>query len=121
MDCWWEVTKRGGVPIVVCHGEIDSASCEPLRDFINSIAETFGYRVIVDLTDVPYIASGPLGMLVGVAGVLRGHDGMLASVCSRGHVSRLIHLMGLDSALLLCQDMPTAYDCIMETGHFMSG
>lgn len=114
MSCSWESEKRGGVPVLRCHGEIDFASGDRLRASINESAEAHGHRVIVDLSDVEYIESAPIGVLLGCAIALTRRGGMLVTVASPGHVARLVRLMGLDSALVLCPTVDVAYDCAIN-------
>lgn len=118
VSCSWESTKRGGVPILRCHGDIDFGSGDRLRASINEAAESHGHRVIVDLSDVSYIESSPIGVLLGCAISLRRHSGILVTVASPGHVARLVRLMGLDSALVLCPTLDVAYDCAIHVDRF---
>ena len=58
---------RDGVEesVVLVDGEVDVSNADQLRDAIDARLEAGTTRVVVDLSDVPYIDSTGIGVLVG--------------------------------------------------------
>jgi anti-sigma B factor antagonist len=59
-----EVTTDGGVTVVTLHGDVDVARGIGLRDLLAEIFATPGGAVVVDVTDVRFLDSSGVGLLV---------------------------------------------------------
>jgi anti-sigma B factor antagonist len=83
-----------GVSLLHAEGEIDVASAP---EFHAGLSDLVGQgTVIVDLSDVSFIDSTGLGVLVGIEKQMRenGHD--LRLVVTQPQITRLLELTGLD-------------------------
>ena len=88
---------REGVGLVVLSGEVDISTAPAFKsDLVALIEEDKVPTVVVDLTDVTFIDSTALGVLIG--GVRRLHPlgGRLLLVASGRAVLRAMSLTGLD-------------------------
>ena len=97
-DPQFEVTVSGqtGVPVLRACGEIDVASAP---EFHASLGELIGREVavvIVDLSEVTFIDSTGLGVLVGAEKEIRGAGRDLRVVVTRPQIRRVLELTGLD-------------------------
>jgi anti-sigma B factor antagonist len=90
------VNKSGDVTIVHVAGEVDVASAPELRSRLEEVGPAEG-RVIVDLTEVGFLDSTGLGVLV--AGWKRFQNGegtsCLSLVVTRPEILRVLEVTGL--------------------------
>jgi anti-sigma B factor antagonist len=84
------------VGVVVLQGEIDIYSAPQFKEVLVNGIEDGAKRVIVDLTDVTFIDSTALGVLVSGAKRVRPRNGTLDIVCSDENIIRIFEITGLD-------------------------
>jgi anti-sigma B factor antagonist len=97
-DASFEVTDAGqsGVPVLGVRGEIDVATSPEMRDHLVRLLEPQPELVIVDLTEVTFIDSTGLGVLVEAIRGARAGGGDLRLVVTQPHIIKLFELTGLD-------------------------
>jgi anti-sigma B factor antagonist len=97
------VTSRelDGCTIVTVSGELDAHSAPVLQAELDPVTALAGARVVVDLTDVAFIDSTGLGVLVATLKHVREVDGHLHVVVSRPRVLKVFTLTGLDAVIAL--------------------
>jgi anti-sigma B factor antagonist len=87
-------TGQGDVPGVALHGEIDIAVGPALEAALeDAIRESVG-AFVIDLTDLDFIESTGLHILVRARALLSREDRALAIVCPHGPVRRAFELTG---------------------------
>jgi anti-sigma B factor antagonist len=89
-------TQHTGVPVLQVRGEIDVATAP---EFHASLTELIGQGravVIVDMTEVSFIDSTGLGVLVSAEKASRAAGHELRLVVTQPHVTKLLALTGLD-------------------------
>ena len=75
-------------------GELDAYTVGQFRE---SLAELAGApRLLIDLSDVPFMDSAGLGALIGGIRRAREAGGDVAVACSRPTLTRLLHTTGFD-------------------------
>ena len=84
------------VAMVVLSGEVDIYSAPQFKETLLRGIEEGAQRVIVDLTQVTFIDSTALGVLVSGAKRVRPQKGALDIVCSDANISRIFEITGLD-------------------------
>lgn len=91
------VSERDGKSIVTAVGEVDVSSAPELRQRLRDQAD--GAFVIVDLTDVTFLDSTGLGVLVAALKRVResSSGGELHLVVSRPQVTKVLEVTGLSS------------------------
>src|ERR1035437_8826881 len=87
-------SDEGGV--VVLQGEIEIYSAPQFKEVLVNGIEDGAKRVIVDLTDVTFIDSTALGVLVSGAKRVRPRNGTLDIVCTDENIIRIFEITGLD-------------------------
>lgn len=97
-----------GLPTITVSGELDWLSCSEFEQRILEAAHRCGECVIVDLTQVTYIESSPLGVLIKIHAGLERQGGDVAIVCAGSEVGRVIHEFGLDHLLPIFPDTQDA-------------
>jgi anti-sigma B factor antagonist len=75
-------------------GELDAYTVASFRDALGELAHQ--PRVVIDLSDVPFMDSAGLGALIGGIRRAREHGGEVAVACSRPTLTRLLHTTGFD-------------------------
>jgi anti-sigma B factor antagonist len=80
-------------------GDIDAATVDPLREELLALVEAeHPDRLVIDLTDVTFMDSTGLGVLVRVRNAQLEHGGDVAVVNAIPRVQRVLTITGLDAA-----------------------
>jgi anti-sigma B factor antagonist len=97
-DATFEITDSGqpGVRVLGVRGEIDVATSPEMRSHLVEMLADRPELVIVDLTDVTFIDSTGLGVLVEAVTGARAGGGDLRLVVTQPKIIKLIELTGLD-------------------------
>lgn len=75
-------------------GELDAYTVAQFREALGEMAEE--ERVVIDLSDVPFMDSAGLGALIGGIRRIREAGGRITVACSRPNLMRLLHTTGFD-------------------------
>ena len=75
-------------------GELDAYTVADFREALVGLADH--PRVVIDLSEVPFMDSAGLGALIGGIRRAREHGGEVAVACSRPTLTRLLHTTGFD-------------------------
>jgi anti-sigma B factor antagonist len=89
-----EVTE-GNVPVLSINGEIDLSKAPDLRERLVTIASTGAPLAIVDLTEVTFLDSTALGVLVSGLKRMRAGGGDLRLVVTRPNLVKVFEITGL--------------------------
>jgi anti-sigma B factor antagonist len=100
--------REGSWSIVDVDGEVDVFTAPRLRERIIELVDKGQYRIIVNLEAVSFMDSTGLGVLVGGLKRVREHDGVLALVCTRRPVLRVLALTGLNRVFPLYETVASA-------------
>jgi anti-anti-sigma factor len=91
------------VAVLSVHGEIDLGTTPMLREALLPVLEHQTGPVVVDLSEVPFMDSTGVHVLVDTLRQLGPQNRPLAIVCPEGgQVHRLLALVGLLDALAVC-------------------
>lgn len=80
-------------------GEIDAYTAPKLRDTLMPKAEQAGAKLFVDLSEVSYMDSTGLGVLVGVFKTVTANNGTLLIDGMTERVKRLFDITGLSDVM----------------------
>ena len=75
-------------------GELDAYTVAQFREALGELTDED--RVIIDLSDVPFMDSAGLGALIGGIRKIRESGGRITVACSRPNLMRLLHTTGFD-------------------------
>ena len=98
------VTRRHERPpwtVISVSGDLDVVGAPELRQEVVSAVAGGDVCLILDLTDVEFIDSFGLGVVIGSVKRVRQRDGDLALVCPEPRVRRVFELCDLDRVLPL--------------------
>jgi anti-sigma B factor antagonist len=85
--------------VATLRGEIDLAAVARMAPALNSLVRSLPHRVILDLTDVSFIDSRGLAMIVHLLHRVESKGGRLVVVCPPGAARQAIELAGVDRLL----------------------
>ncbi len=75
---------------------MDVYSAGMLREEIISQVDAGEYNVVVDLSEVAFLDSTGLGVLVGGLKRVKPHDGQLGIICRQEKILRIFRITGMD-------------------------
>lgn len=95
MDLTLSTRSEGDQAIVEVAGEIDVYTAPRLREQLAELVDSGRYNIIVDMTQVEFLDSTGLGVLVGGLKRVRIHDGSLRLVCTQERILKIFRITGL--------------------------
>ena len=109
-DASFEVADSGqpGVAVLDVGGEIDVATSPELQEILVELIGNGPELLIVNLTDVSFIDSSGLGVLVGALKHVRAAGGDLRLVVTQPHIIKLLNLTGLDDVFSVAPNLSDA-------------
>lgn len=99
---------RGDWRVLAVHGDLDLATAPKLRQQVVSEVASGRNRLIIDLSDVDFLDSVGLGILVGALKRVRTRDGDLELVCPERRLRRVFTITDLDRVFTLHQTLAEA-------------
>jgi len=87
-------------------GELDAYTVVSFREALGELATR--PRVVIDLSEVPFMDSAGLGALIGGIRRAREHGGEVAVACSRPTLTRLLHTTGFDRIVPVTETLDDA-------------
>lgn len=91
-------------------GELDAYTVGQFREVLATFAGIS--RLIIDLSEVPFMDSAGLGALIGGIRRAREHDGEVAVACSRPTLTRLLHTTGFDRIVPVADNIAGALEAL---------
>lgn len=90
-----EAWVDGGRGVVELCGEVDAYTAPSLRLVLEELPVPARYRVVVAMSQVPFMDSSGLGVLVGAAKRARNGGGALALAGCQERILRVLRITGL--------------------------
>lgn len=87
-------------------GELDAYTVGGFREALSSLAGTS--RLLIDLSQVPFMDSAGLGALIGGIRRAREANGAVAVVCNQPPLTRLLHTTGFDRIVPVTETLEEA-------------
>lgn len=88
-------TEYDGTVVLRVEGEVDVSTAPELRERLLSIVDGDCHLAVVDLSNVSFVDSTALGVLVSGAKRLRGAGGDLRLVVTQPRISKVFEITGL--------------------------
>jgi anti-sigma B factor antagonist len=107
-----DVEEAEGHTVCRPKGEVDAYTVGQFRESLGELAETT--RLIIDLSEVPFMDSAGLGALIGGIRKVRDNDGDVAVACDRPTLTRLLHTTGFDRIVPVSESIPDAIAALDE-------
>jgi len=93
LDC--HMADADGDPVVLVRGEVDLSTASELRACLDEAVIRASTRVVIDLSQLDYIDSAGLSVLVGALRRLQQHDADLVLRSPTAGTFRLLEIAGL--------------------------
>ena len=95
----FSVSQRtvGDYSVLAVRGEVDVYSAPALHDGLSALLDSGAKAVVVDLTEVGFLDSTGLGVLVAARTSALDRGGALPIACERARILKLFKITGLDT------------------------
>jgi anti-anti-sigma factor len=94
--------------VVHVHGDLDVETASTLRNACSDAVSEGHTSLIIDLSDVPFIDSSGLSVLISTQRVVRLAEGRLRLATAAPTTLRLLRVTGLDTAFDVHPDLTSA-------------
>lgn len=101
MDFGGHHSVTDGIVVMTIRGPMDVATVPQLRDTLIGLIDEGHDRFVFEMSDVDFIDSIGLGVIVGVVHRLRPHGGALALAAPSAHARKAFHITQLTRVLSL--------------------
>jgi anti-sigma B factor antagonist len=91
-------------------GELDAYTVGQFREVLADLATS--QRLLIDLSEVPFMDSAGLGALIGGIRRAREAEGDVSVACSRPTLTRLLHTTGFDRIVPVVETVDEAADAL---------
>jgi anti-sigma B factor antagonist len=99
MELTFETRSQGAWTVLAVGGELDLHTSAALGDRLRELGQGASPRVAVDMTDVGFMDSSGLGVLVAASKLLQDGGGELALVGVSGSPLKVLTITGLDKVM----------------------
>ena len=100
------------IVVFVLHGEVDLHVAPELRTRLTSAIDSGVSGIVIDLTNVTFLDSMALGVLLGALKLLRARDGELRLVVPTPELRRIFELTLLDEVFALSRTRHEAFAAV---------
>ena len=107
-----EVVSRNGDVVVRLAGELDLYNAPSLREALFDAAAGAPHRLVVDLSEVAFMDSTALGVLIGAVKRLRTRDGVLVIVNVDANIQKTFEITGLDQIFTILETRDAAVQAL---------
>jgi stage II sporulation protein AA (anti-sigma F factor antagonist) len=98
-------------------GRLDASAAPRLRQDIGNLLDQGIVNVVVNLSQVPYLSSSILRVLLTAHKQARQAGGALAICCLQPQIMRVISLVGFDQILAICDTEAQAIATVRSASH----
>lgn len=107
-----EVEELGTHTLCRPIGELDAYTVATFRAALGELSSQ--PRVVIDLSEVPFMDSAGLGALIGGIRRARENGGDVAVACSRPTLTRLLHTTGFDRIVPVTETLAGAIEVLVD-------
>lgn len=107
-----ETGPPAGTPVLRFSGEVDLAVAPELEERLDDLIANGASTIVVDLSDVTFLDSIALGVLIGALEACRSAGGDLHLVVTEPRVLKVLEITGLVDTFPLHTSVPSSLDPI---------
>jgi anti-sigma B factor antagonist len=118
MPSEFAITEQGpeaGHYVIAVRGEIDLFTAPDLKQVLTDAIEGGAHRVVLDLSEVSFLDSTALGVLIGAVKRLRSRGGALAIVNVDASIAKTFQITGLDQIFTILPSRAEALAALDDT------
>lgn len=112
------ITEQGseaGHHVIAARGEIDLFTAPELKQVLTDAIESGQSRIAIDLSEVSFLDSTALGVLIGAVKRLRSRGGALAIVNTDASIAKTFEITGLDQIFTILPSRAEALSALDDT------
>ena len=94
-------SERGGARVISISGEVDLMTAPELKESVYGVLDSGVKELVLDMSELDFIDSSGLGVLVGTLKRVRSAGGSICLVCGRDSVLKVLRLTGLDKVFTI--------------------
>lgn len=106
------IEDRGEYVLYRPAGELDAYTVGKFREALSDLSSN--PRVLIDLSEVPFMDSAGLGALIGAIRRAREAEGDVAVACNRPTLTRLLHTTGFDRIVPVTDTVDDAEQALLN-------
>jgi anti-sigma B factor antagonist len=110
-----EQGSEAGHYVIAARGEIDLFTAPELKQVITEVIENGERRVAIDLSEVSFLDSTALGVLIGAVKRLRSRGGALAVINTDSSIAKTFEITGLDQIFTIVSSRAEALEALDDT------
>jgi anti-anti-sigma factor len=103
-----EMQKESGAVVLRLAGKLDAGSLAEIEEILADLYQKGFFKLIVDLSRVPYISSSGAGVFISALNQVRDNGGNLVLVAPAANVREVFELLGLTQVFQICQTQAEA-------------
>jgi anti-anti-sigma factor len=103
-----EQESRGNIQLIRLQGSLDMYSFPRLESHLQTLFQQGRYAIMLDCSQLDYVGSAGLGVLIGFAKQAREHDGDLKLLRVPERIYKIIELLGFTKVLQVYNTEDTA-------------
>lgn len=103
-----ERSRVDGYELLTVEGELDIATAPRMISALNEAIAEMAAPLVVDLTDVVFMDSTGLALLMNARGRVRRQGHGFAIICPHGPISRVFEIADMVDSLRVCPDHESA-------------
>jgi anti-sigma B factor antagonist len=107
-----EQGSEAGHYVIAARGEIDLFTAPELKQVITEVIESGERRVAIDLSEVSFLDSTALGVLIGAVKRLRSRGGALAVINTDSSIAKTFEITGLDQIFTIVSSRAEALEAL---------
>jgi anti-sigma B factor antagonist len=118
MPSEFAITEQGpeaGHHVIAVRGEIDLFTAPDLKQALTEAIEGGAHRVVLDLSEVSFLDSTALGVLIGAVKRLRSRSGALAIVNTDASIAKTFAITGLDQIFTILETRQEALHALDDS------
>ncbi len=101
-------TVRGTVTVVTVDGDVDMSTAPELEERLIGLSDGGALNLVVDLTEVDFLDSSALGVLVGVHKRVTAAGGTIRLVCGHPRIERIFAITRLTEVIPVFESLDAA-------------
>jgi anti-sigma B factor antagonist len=110
-----EQAAQAGHHVIAARGEIDLFTAPDLKQVLTEVIESGQHRLVIDLSEVSFLDSTALGVLIGAVKRLRSRGGALAIVNTEASIAKTFEITGLDQIFTILPSREQALAALDDT------
>ena len=116
-----EESSDAGAHVICVRGEIHVSTAPRLTEGLSAATDRGKTAIVLDMTEVEFIDSTGLSVLLNGLRLVTQLHGRMALVCTNPTVLRLFQITSLDETFDIFADRPTAFAHVAQAGGSSTG